>query len=94
MLMIRLARRGKKNKPFYRVVVSEKARDLFGKALEIVGHYNPTSPHKERVLDTERIRYWLSKGAKASPTVHNLLIDAKVIEGKKIQKAAKKKEKK
>lgn len=92
--MIRLARRGKKNKPFYRVVVSEKARDLFGKALEIVGHYDPTSPQKDRVLNAERIRYWLSKGAQSSPTVHNLLIDTKVIEGKKIQKTKKKKEKK
>ena len=94
MLMIRLARRGKKNKPFYRVVVSEKARDLFGKSLEIVGHYDATTPKKECVLDAERIRYWLSKGAKASPTVHNLLIEQKVIEGKKIQKTVKKKEKK
>lgn len=92
--MIRFARRGKKNKPFYRVVVAEKARDLFGKALEIVGHYNPTSSPKECVLDVERIRYWLSKGAKASPSVHNLLIKQNMIEGKKIQKTIKKKEKK
>lgn len=94
MLMIRLARRGKKNKPFYRVVVSEKARDLYGKSLEIVGHYNPTTPKKECVLDGERIRYWLSKGAQASPSVHNLLLEQKIIEGKKIGKTVKKKEKK
>lgn len=92
--MIRLARRGKKNKPFYRVVVSEKARDLFGRALDIVGHYNPTSPQKDCVLDGERIRYWLSKGAQASPTMHNLLIKEKIIEGEKIQGITKKKEKK
>jgi small subunit ribosomal protein S16 len=92
--MIRFARRGKKNKAFYRVVVSEKARDLFGRALEIVGHYNPTSSKKECVLDAERIRYWISKGAKTSPSVHNLLVEKNIIEGKKIQKTAKKKEKK
>jgi small subunit ribosomal protein S16 len=94
MLMIRLARRGKKNKPFYRVVVSEKARDLYGKALDIVGHYDPTSPKKDCVLDGERIRYWISKGAKASPTMYNLLVEQKIIEGKKIQGTTKKKEEK
>lgn len=92
--MIRLARRGKKNKPFYRVVVSEKARDLYGKSLEIVGHYSPTTPKKECVLDGERIRYWISKGAQASPSVYNLLLEQKIIEGKKIGKTVKKKEKK
>lgn len=92
--MIRLARRGKKNKPFYRVVVSEKARDLYGRALEIVGHYDPTSSTKECVLDGTRIRYWLSKGAQASPTVHNLLVGQKIVEGKKIQGTTKKKENK
>lgn len=93
--MIRLARRGKKNKPFFRVVVSEKARDLFGTALEILGHHNPIGKEKETVLDKERILYWLSKGAQASPTVANLLIQHKIIEGKKIvKKIAKKKEKK
>ena len=92
--MIRLARRGKKNKPFYRVVVSEKARDLFGDALEIVGHYSPTSSNKELVLDSKRIQYWLSKGAKASPSVHNLLISGKVISAEKVKVSRTKKEKK
>lgn len=95
MLMIRLARRGKKNKPFYRVVVSEKARDLFGTALEILGHYNPMSTAKDIELNKERILYWISKGAQTSPTVANLLIENKIIEGKKIvKKSAKKKEEK
>lgn len=92
MLMIRLARRGKKNKPFYRIVVSEKARDLFGTALETLGHYNPSSKEKDVELNKERILYWMSKGAQASPTVANLLIANKIIEGKKIiKKTAKKK---
>lgn len=95
--MIRLARRGKTNKPFYRVVVSEKARDLFGTALEVVGHYNPMVKEKTVELNKERILHWLSKGAKPSPTVFNLLVDQKVVEGKKIVKkntAAKKEKKK
>lgn len=91
MLMIRLARRGKKNQPFFRILVSEKSKDLFGDALETVGHYDPASKEKNIHLDAERIKYWLSKGAQASPTVHNLLVANKVIEGKKIVKAKAKK---
>ena len=41
MLMIRLARFGAKKKPFYRVVVIEKERARNGRALEVLGHYNP-----------------------------------------------------
>jgi len=81
MLMIRLARIGKKKQPIYRVVVSEKARDMYGKALEIIGHYNPTQ--KKLEIQAERVKYWLSKGAQSSDTIHNLLIDNKIIEGKK-----------
>lgn len=92
--MIRLARRGKKNSPFFRILVSEKAKDLFGDALETVGHYNPVSKNKDIQLNAERIQYWLSKGAQASPAVHNLLIDHKVITGAKIVKSKVKKAKK
>lgn len=94
--MIRLARRGKKNAPFFRLLVSEKSRDLFGTALEEVGHYNPISKNKELSLKTDRIQYWLSKGAQMSPSVHNLLVKEKVISEKKIvkSKAKKKAEKK
>ncbi len=93
MLMIRLARRGKKNQAFFRVIVSEKARDTFGDATEIVGYYNPTSKTKDIKLDAERIKHWMSKGAQASPTVYNLLIDQKIIEGEKIKKKLSKKTK-
>lgn len=86
MLMIRLARRGKKNNPVYRVVVSEKGRDLFGDALEIVGTYNPVSKTKDVGLNRERILYWISKGAHVSPTVHNLLISNNITTGSKIAK--------
>lgn len=86
MLMIRLARRGKKNRPFYRVVVSEKGRDMFGNALEIVGQYDPVSTAKPTTLNADRILYWLSKGAHASPTVYNLLVSNKIVSGTKIVK--------
>lgn len=86
MLMIRLARRGKKNHPFYRIVVSEKGRDMFGDALEIVGNYDPVSREKTTTFNAERILYWIGKGAHASPTVYNLLVAHKIMAGAKIIK--------
>ena len=84
MLMIRLARRGKKNKPFYRIIVSEKSKDTFGDYLESVGYYNPVTATKEISIDGERVKFWMARGAQPSPTVRNLLIDQKVIEGAKV----------
>ncbi|MEK7139690.1 MAG: 30S ribosomal protein S16 [Patescibacteria group bacterium] len=83
MLAIRFARVGKTKQPTYRITVSEKGRDLYGRSLEILGHYNPRSKVCE--VKKERIQYWLSVGAKPSPTVHNLLVDQHVIEGPKIK---------
>ena len=83
MLTIRLSRIGKKNKPMYRLIISEKGRDPYGRHLEILGSYNPYA--KELQAKGERIKYWLSKGAKMSPTVNNLLIAQGVIEGKKVK---------
>ncbi len=83
MLTIRLSRIGKKNKPMYRLIISEKGRDPYGHHLEILGSYNPYT--KELRGKGERIKYWLGKGAKMSPTVNNLLIAQGVIEGKKVK---------
>jgi len=89
MLMIRLQRVGRINDPSYRLVVVERARAAkAGKYVEKVGSYNPKS--KERVLDGERIKYWMSVGAKPTGTVHNMLISAGVISGKKINVLPKK----
>jgi small subunit ribosomal protein S16 len=83
MIVIRLTRIGKKKQPSYRIVVQEKKRDPWGKALDIVGFYNPRSKPKTIRLDAERIKFWLAKGADASASVHNLLVDAKVLSGPK-----------
>jgi len=82
MLTIRLFRIGKKNKPVYRLIISEKKRDTRAPALETLGSYNPYS--KELQANGERIKYWLSKGAQMSATVNNLLIDKAIIIGKKV----------
>jgi small subunit ribosomal protein S16 len=83
MLAIKLSRVGKKKQPSYRVVVTEKARDPWGKNNEIVGFYNPLSNPKEIRFEEERVKYWISQGAQPTDTVHNLLVNAGVIEGDK-----------
>ncbi|MFA6215442.1 MAG: 30S ribosomal protein S16 [Patescibacteria group bacterium] len=92
MLKIRLARIGKKKQPTYRFIVSESGRDVYGKALEILGRYNPFTKVCE--VKKDRILYWISKGAQPSPTVHNLLVDQNVITAPKVKasKAGKKAE--
>lgn len=93
MLRIRLFRTGKKNQPFFRIVVTDRRNPpKGGRFLEIVGFYNPLT--KERGLKKERIEYWLSLGAQPSGPVHNLLIKEKILEGEKIPGHKKKKEKK
>ena len=90
MLTIRLTRKGKKNQPFFRVVVVDKRRSSKGgRAVEDLGYVNPLT--KKRSIKKERVQYWISKGAQPSATIHNLLVLEKVIEGKKINVLSKKK---
>ncbi|MDP1629574.1 MAG: 30S ribosomal protein S16 [bacterium] len=84
MLMIRFQRVGKKNQPSFRVVLTEKHRGPRKKYLEELGFYNPRK--KTVQLKSERILYWLSKGAQSSPTCHNLFIKEGIISGAKIKK--------
>lgn len=92
MLVLRFLRTGRKNQPFFKIVVTDKRNPpRGGRFVEQVGFYNPLT--KEKNLRAERIAYWLSVGAQPSPTVHNLLVREKVIEGKKIPKHKKSKKK-
>jgi small subunit ribosomal protein S16 len=92
MIIIRLIRIGKKNSSSFRLVLTDKKNPpRGGRFLEILGNYNPRK--KESNLKKERINYWLSQGAKASDTVHNLLINQGVIKGPKIKKKIKIKKK-
>ncbi len=75
-LRIRLARGGAKKRPFYRIVVAENTAPRDGRFIEKVGTYNPLLPkdHPERVvLKEERIRHWLSVGAKPTDRVLRFL---------------------
>jgi len=83
MLTIRLTRKGKKNQPFFRVVVIDKRRSAKGgRAVEELGYVNPLT--KKNSLDKDRVLHWLKMGAQASPRVHNLLVTEKIIDAKKI----------
>jgi len=92
MLVIRLFRVGKKNQPSFKIVVTDKRKPpRAGRYIEEVGFWNPVT--KEKVLKKDRILYWISVGAKPSPTVFNLLVSEKIIAGKKIDVHKKGKEK-
>ena len=83
MLKIRMQRVGRINQPSYRIVVTEHtASPKAGKFVEKLGTYNPRT--KARTLDEARVKYWISVGAQPSATMHNMLVGAKVISGKKI----------
>lgn len=82
MLKIRLQRVGKKHDPSFRVVLTDSRKSSSaGDCIELLGNYNPQ--RGEPVLKAERIKEWLVKGAQPSNTVHNLLVDAKLVEAKK-----------
>jgi len=84
MLMIRLQRVGRTHEPIFRVVVTDsKNSTKSGKFLDIVGSYDPRAKGIV-ALEKEKILSWISKGARVSDTLHNLLINEKIIEGKKI----------
>lgn len=81
--MIRLSRVGKKKQPTYRILVQDKSRDPWGKALEILGNYNPHT--KELIINKERLDHWRSVGSQMSASINNLLIRKQIIRGKKVK---------
>ncbi len=98
MLKIRLQRIGRKNQPIFRVVLTDSENSTkSGRFLEILGTFNPKNSLKtnsktsETSFDTEKIKYWISKGAQLSDTMHNFMVRQQVIKGKKINVFSKKK---
>ena len=86
---MRLQRTGRKNEPHFRVVITDQRNGVqSGKFLDIVGAYNPKAGTID--LKKEAITEWIAKGVQLSDTVHNFLIEHKVIEGKKISSLPKK----
>ena len=70
---VRLSRAGGKNRPFYRVVVADERAPRDGAFLELVGTYDPCTNPAQVVLKKDRIDYWMSKGARPTQTVSELL---------------------
>ena len=80
MVKLRLTRMGAKKAPFYRIVAmdSRKARD--GKYIDQIGYYNPVSTPKQIVIDADKAKEWLAKGAQPTETVLSLLISQGIVE--------------
>lgn len=92
--VIRLARYGAKKRPYYHVVVtdSRNARNS-GAILETVGKYNPMlakTDEKRVVLDIEKVKAWMAKGAKPSDRVYKFLVNAGLVAAKPIPNQTKK----
>ncbi len=83
MLRIKFSRKGKKNQPFFRIIVLEKSKDPFGDFLEDLGYLNPLT--KKTSLKVDRIKHWISQGAQPTGSVHNLLIKEGVIKADKVK---------
>ena len=72
-VVIRMQRAGGRNRPFYRVVAADSRMPRDGRFLEKVGYYNPLRDPEEIKLEVDRIQDWVSKGARLSEAVTNLL---------------------
>jgi len=82
MLKIRLQRVGRSKDPSFRLILTDSRKPpRSGKRLELLGSYDARRGSPQ--FKTERIKHWLSKGVQTSETANNLLVDAKIIEGKK-----------
>ena len=70
---IRLQRHGRKDYPFYQIVIADSRAPRDGKFIERVGSYNPNTNPATINLDFERALYWLQIGAQPTDTVRNIL---------------------
>ena len=101
MLKIRLSMGGVRKRPVYKIVVADSRAPRDGRFIEKIGLFNPLLPKdkKERIkVETERVKYWISKGAKPTLRVSRILGEAQVMPmpkpGNNPQKAVSKKERK
>lgn len=72
MLSIRMKRIGKKNIPFYNIIVSEKLKSIKGKYLDKLGYFDPLNKDNFKI-NVEKINYWISKGADITKRVKYLM---------------------
>jgi len=70
---IRLARRGSKKRPTYRIVVTDSRNPRDGRFIETIGYYNPQNDPSVVEVDEAKAKKWLQTGAQPSDTVRKLL---------------------
>lgn len=70
---LRLTRTGKTGTAMYRLVAIDQSKKRGGRAIEIIGNYNPHQKTNKLIFKKDRVDYWLSVGAKPSATVSHLL---------------------
>ena len=75
MVRIRLQKLGRRNRAFFRIVVTDARVKRQGAYLEKLGHYDPVEDKKEKqvTINMERYAHWLKHGAQATPAVENLV---------------------
>ncbi len=80
MVRIRLKRMGAKKQPTYRFIVADSRAPRDGRFIETLGHYNPRTEPKTVVIDEEKAKEWLAKGAQPSETVRRLFAARGLVE--------------
>ena len=93
MVVIRMARGGAKNRPFYNIVVADSRMPRDGRFIERIGFYNPKAPESEKNfrIALDRVEHWVKQGAQPSAAVKKLIKRGKtqVAGGKQEKPAAK-----
>ncbi|MEO0210851.1 MAG: 30S ribosomal protein S16 [candidate division WOR-3 bacterium] len=72
MVRIRLERKGKRGRPFYRLVVADSRSPMGGYVLDILGYYDPIREGNFKV-DLERLQEWLARGAQITPRARSIV---------------------
>ncbi|MBT3394261.1 MAG: 30S ribosomal protein S16 [Waddliaceae bacterium] len=74
-LKIRMRRQGRRNRPFYRIVVANSESPRDGRHVEVIGWYNPIEKEDDKILsiDVERVKHWLEAGAQPTEKVEHLI---------------------
>ena len=76
---IRLVRKGKRNRPFYRIIVISDEKDGKGDVIENLGYYDPLKEPAQFQIAPERLKYWLKVGAQPSNTVKSFIKKTQVL---------------
>lgn len=80
MVKLRLTRMGAKKAPFYRIVAVDSRKSRDGQYVDQIGYYNPVAVPKQIVIDADKAKDWLAKGAQPTETVMALLIGQGIVE--------------